>query len=150
MRRLQVRDPIFSSWTIGLSLWTWSLTSTCIPMHNFHLHSHLCVTLHKDFCRCSLLTAIFSVASKIFQIVRSKIIFLCEAKGRLLPLPTELFLPWQQFCARDFWLKSFPFHLLIYFNSAMQSFYESIFNEGWNRKNQCSVWKPNFHPVSSI
>lgn len=44
-----------------------------------------------------------------------KIFFPREAKGRLLLLPTELFLPRQQFHAGYFWLKAFPFHFYFYF-----------------------------------
>lgn len=78
-----------------------------------------------------------------------KIVFLCGVKGRLLLLPTELAVPWQQLC---WWFLTQRIHLfnflLVFFLLLLQCNPEDKigFYEHWNGRNGVKLESPIFTP----
>lgn len=81
-----------------------------------------------------------------------KIVFLCGVKGRLLLLPTELALPWQQLC---WWFLTQRIHLLnflLVFLLPLQCNLEDKigFYVHWNRRNGVKFESPIFIPAPQM
>lgn len=77
-----------------------------------------------------------------------KIVFPCGVKGRLLLLPTELALPWQQLCWWFLTQRIHLFNFLLVFLVLLQCNLEDkiSFYEHWNRRNGVKLESPIFTP----